>query len=123
MTDKRLHEGKGTKELPARPYVQVPSYEKLFQPHGAYDGKMFHSAGKVTYTFIDKKEVVSLHFDRQRKRIFYKGHNVDNLDLNQARVQHLEKFGSQMQKRPATRSYAGAYLKLLQSILKKRKSL
>ncbi len=38
-------------------------------------------SGRVTYTFIAGHEVASIHFDRTRGEVFYKGHNVRTMPL------------------------------------------
>lgn len=98
---------------PPRPYVEMPNIEKLFEPHGVYDGKMFYTGDKVTYTFIDKKEVVSLHFDKRRQAIFYRGHNIVNLSLTDDQKNHLERFARELEKNPHTHPFVGAYAKIL----------
>ena len=47
---------------------------------------------RVTYTFAAGKEVGSIHFDRGRGEIFFKGHNVRNLDLEEWQHQEMEKL-------------------------------
>ena len=36
---------------------------------------------RVTYTFIMEEEVASIHFDRQRGEIFFRGHNIAHMEL------------------------------------------
>lgn len=107
-----------TPPLP-RPYVEIPNIDKLFEPHGVYDGKMFHTTDKVTYTFVDNKEVVSLHFDKRRQAIFYRGHNIANLSLTDDQKNHLERFARELQKDSHTRTFAGAYSKALDTARKR----
>lgn len=38
---------------------------------------------RATYTFIFEDEVASIHFDRIRGEIFFKGHNIRNLELSE----------------------------------------
>lgn len=45
---------------------------------------------RLTYTFILDKEVASIHFDRNRKEIFFKGHNIQNMQLSPAQVKALK---------------------------------
>lgn len=39
---------------------------------------------RVTYTFIMDDEVSSIHFDRKRGEIFFRGHNITHMDLTEA---------------------------------------
>lgn len=121
MREKRVHEVKGTRRSPKKPFVEIPTIGKLFQPRGVYDGKMFHSAGKVTYTFVDQKEVISLHFDRQRKAIFYKGHNILNIKLTSNQTQHLERFGVELHRDMGTRNFTNAFQKVLSAVTAQKK--
>lgn len=115
MKEKNLEES----IIPPRPYVQVPNIEKIFEPHGIYDGKMFYTSDRVTYTFVDKKEVVSLHFDKNRQAIFYRGHNIINLSLTDEQKNHLGRFAKEMEKDPQTRALAADYSKALELAMKR----
>jgi len=124
MKEKNLEESKSQGSLTQgsltqpRPYVQIPNIDKLFEPHGIYDGKMFYTTDKATYTFVDKKEVVSLHFDKRRQAIFYRGHNIANLNLTDDQKNHLERFSQELEKDPHTRTFAAAYSKALNAATK-----
>lgn len=43
----------------------------------------------ITYTFILDEEVASIHYDRMRGEIFFKGHNINNMKLTERQVQAL----------------------------------
>lgn len=47
---------------------------------------------RLTYTFILGLEVASIHFDRSKKEIFFKGHNLHNLKLNEHQIKALTDF-------------------------------
>ncbi|MFH1830209.1 MAG: hypothetical protein ABH871_05485 [Pseudomonadota bacterium] len=36
---------------------------------------------RLTYTFIMNEEVASIHFDRSKGEIFFRGHNISHMDL------------------------------------------
>jgi hypothetical protein len=44
---------------------------------------------RATYTFILEDEVASIHFDRRRGEIFFRGHNIRHLELTQAQKEAL----------------------------------
>jgi hypothetical protein len=44
---------------------------------------------RVTYTFIIDDEVASIHFDRTRGEIFFRGHNIRHLELAASQVEAL----------------------------------
>jgi len=37
--------------------------------------------GRFTYTFVMKKEVASIHFDMNSRKIYFSGHNIQNMKL------------------------------------------
>lgn len=44
---------------------------------------------RMTYTFICGEEVASIHFDRQRQEIFFRGHNIKFMELDGLQMQAL----------------------------------
>ncbi len=47
---------------------------------------------RLTYTFILDKEVASIHFDRSRREIFFKGHNIANMELSPQQIGALKEL-------------------------------
>lgn len=45
---------------------------------------------RFTYTFILEREVASIHFDRSKNEIFFKGHNIKNLELTEPQIMALD---------------------------------
>jgi len=45
---------------------------------------------RVTYTFIMDGEVASIHYDRRRHEIFFRGHNIRNMELSDKQKGALE---------------------------------
>ena len=45
---------------------------------------------RFTYTFIMDKEVASIHFDKAKKEIFFRGHNILNMALSPEQVKALK---------------------------------
>ncbi|OGQ05380.1 MAG: hypothetical protein A3F82_00795 [Deltaproteobacteria bacterium RIFCSPLOWO2_12_FULL_44_12] len=45
---------------------------------------------RFTYTFILGKEVASIHFDKTKGEIFFKGHNIKNSELNPEQLMALD---------------------------------
>ncbi|MBI4211032.1 MAG: hypothetical protein HY540_00195, partial [Deltaproteobacteria bacterium] len=45
---------------------------------------------RFTYTFLFQHEVSSIHFDRRRGEIFYRGHNIANLVLGDSQKRILQ---------------------------------
>ena len=56
--------------------------KRVTGPNGQLnDSMMAVFKNRLTYTFIHDNEVASIHFDRDRGEIFYKGHNIVNMQL------------------------------------------
>ncbi len=56
----------------------------------ATDSMLATYKDRFTYTFILNDEVASVHFDRLKCEIFFKGHNINNLKLLPAQIQALK---------------------------------
>ena len=48
---------------------------------GAPDSVIAIYKDRLTYTFIMEDEVASIHFDRSRGEIFFRGHNIARMNL------------------------------------------
>lgn len=116
MGEKEVQPGEVAPNLVPRPYVEQPKWGQLFKKKGIFDDKLFCSSTKVTYTFVADKEVVSLHFDRERKTLFYKGHSVTNMKLTPIHWQHLEQFGLALEKHPQGAKFAAVYHTALENL-------
>lgn len=75
---------------------------------------------RVTYTFASGREIGSIHYDRLRGEIFYKGHSVRHMELNEGQAQMLEKMRLILQNDPQTRRFAEGYGKTLDKIIVER---
>lgn len=56
-------------------------------PHptsGEVDSLLAVYKDRLTYTFILGKEVASIHFDRNKRAIYFRGHNIKNIELSDA---------------------------------------
>jgi len=110
------HEGQN-KARAAVPQGEARRLGSLFKKHGVYDGRIFCSADKVTYTFVSHKEVISLHFDRARKEIYYQGHNIRNLKLNAKEIQHLKQLKLALGKEATASHFISAFEEVLNDYL------
>lgn len=68
--------GAHTKRLPQKDNVAVDSMLATYK-------------NRVTCTFILGKEVASIHFDKSRGEIFFKGHNLNNMHPTQQQCEVL----------------------------------
>lgn len=116
MKEKQLEEQNHEQFL--RPYFARPNYGRFFKKHGIFDGKMFQSNDKLTYTFVTHSEVISLHFDRIKKTIFYKGHNIANINLGPDQLMHLGLFEKEIAKQPNLHEFQETFSQILDSYTK-----
>lgn len=77
---------------------------------------------RITYVFSLGKEVGSIHFDKGRGEIFFKGHNIRNMDLEEWQMQMLEKMRSILVSHEKGRGFAESYARILDKIIVEKKS-
>lgn len=72
---------------------------------------------RVTYTFILEDEVASIHYDKQRGEIFFRGHNIRNLELTKPQLNALyqmkEVMAGDSRSRPLVSNYSATLDRLL----------
>lgn len=64
---------------------------------------------KITYTFILEEEVASIHFDRSRGEIFFKGHNIRHLTLTEPQRMALYQMQEVMAEDPRASALISDY--------------
>ncbi len=76
---------------------------------------------RVTYTFAYGHEVGSVHFDRNRGEIFFKGHNIRNMDVEPWQWQLFDQMRSILRGDSEGEKFAEAYGRVLDKILSENK--
>jgi len=76
---------------------------------------------RVTYTFVYGKEVGSIHFDKERAEIFFKGHNIRNMELEEWHWQILEKMRVILGTHNKLRNFITPYSRLLEKVVLEKK--
>ncbi len=74
-----------------------------------FDSMMAVFADRVTYTFILENEVASIHFDRRRGEIFFKGHNISNMELTPPQREALMHMGQMLTRETRTKPFSADY--------------
>jgi len=74
-----------------------------------FDSMMAVFQDRVTYTFILGDEVASIHFDRRRGEIFFKGHNINNIELTPAHREALMHMGQMLTSEARTKPFSADY--------------
>ncbi len=86
------------------------------------ESQLISFGDRITYTFAYGKEVGSIHFDRGRGEIFFKGHNVRNMDLEEWQMQMMEQLRQVLNSDEKNASFAHPYARTLDKfILEKEK--
>lgn len=96
---------------------QVVSPKKEEQIPPIRGGQLASFGERVTYTFLHEGDVGSIHYDRMRGEIFYKGHNIRNMELSESHMQILEKMRSVLKNAPQESRFAETYGKTLDKIV------
>lgn len=76
----------------------------------------------MTYTFAYDSEVGSIHFDRSRGEIFYKGHNIRNMDIENWQIQVLEQLRQVLSRQLEGKRFVMAYGKALDKALQEKRN-
>lgn len=113
----------------AKAYVHEPSrirrrekqpvpldLEKVHKKNGYYDGKIFYSESKVTYTLLLGEEVVVLHFDLSRNALYYKGHHLTHMRPDENTLELLTQFKQCLQDNPKTQKFVKPFEKVVSQI-------
>jgi hypothetical protein len=72
---------------------------------------------RFTYTFIMNDEVASIHFDRRRGEIFFRGHNISHMDLSAPQRMALVGMEEVLAADEHGKSLCGAYSATLARLL------
>ncbi len=72
---------------------------------------------RLTYIFAHDQEVGSIHFDKLRGDIFYKGHNIRHLSLEDWQWEALESLRVMLREHPKYQTLAVAYGMTLDKIV------
>ncbi len=75
----------------------------------------------LTYTFILESEVASIHYDKLRREIFFKGHNIKYMELDPKQVRVLMDLGEALKKDEKGRDFAAEYEATLGGLLADKK--
>jgi hypothetical protein len=72
---------------------------------------------RLTYTFIMNDDVASIHFDRSRGEIFFRGHNIAHMDLSADQRRSLISLLGILEADEEGRDFLSAYSATLDSVL------
>jgi hypothetical protein len=86
------------------------------------ESQLISFGDRMTYTFSHGKEVGSIHFDRGRGEIFYKGHNIRNMDLEEWQMQVMEQLRRILDADEQGKQFADSYGHTLDKIILEKKN-
>lgn len=81
------------------------------------DSMLVFFKAKLTYTCIVGHEVASIHFDRDRREIFYRGHNIQNMTLDEGKQKLLKGLIMLLAADEKGRDFVADYAATLQKLL------
>lgn len=81
------------------------------------ESQLISFGDRITYVFTLGKEVGSIHFDKGRGEIFYKGHNIRNMDLEDWHCQVLEKMRHVLDSDEKGKRFGESYASTLDKII------
>lgn len=87
------------------------------EPEKQVDSMLAVYKDRLTYTFIMDREVASIHYDKTKGEIFFKGHNLHNLYLSDEQVKALEELKSVLAKDKEGNSLLDDYNTTLDTLL------
>lgn len=91
------------------PYPSLPTLPK--------ESRLVTFGDRVTYTFTHGKEVGSIHYDRSRHEIFYKGHNIRHMEMEEWQWQMMEKFRQVLRGDAKCNSFVESYGQTLDKVV------
>jgi len=91
-------------------HLQVARAQKTgIKGKAAVDSMLAVYKDCLTYTFIIEREVASIHFDRIRGEIFFKGHNIKNMELTAKQMQALKDLKAVIMQDPKAKAFLSDY--------------
>ncbi len=84
------------------------------------EANLFLMKDRATLTFYVDQEVHSIHYDKNRDEIFYKGHNIKNILLTDEQWLYLQQFSTVLLQHPLAAGIQKNYQKRLESLLSER---
>lgn len=106
------------KQPQAQP-VSTPQQERTSLPA---ESQLISFGDRITYVFSFGKEVGSIHFDSGRGEIFYKGHNIRNMEIESWHMQVLEKLRQILNADDRGQPFSEDYARVLDKIVLEKAS-
>ena len=99
------------------PAVSNPSETAASSDPAAFrEAKLFVGKDRATLTFFLEEEVASIHYDKHRDEIFYRGHNIKNMTMDPRHWLALEKFGEYLAEDARAAGLRKAYRRCLEHL-------
>ncbi|MDX1386957.1 MAG: hypothetical protein R3257_05160 [bacterium] len=80
------------------------------------EARLFSTPDRATLTFYQGNQVASIHFDKKRREIFYRGHNVKNMTLTEEQWLALKQFTKYLMDHEADSDMIRTYEECLEQI-------
>lgn len=114
MTEKHFEQTATTHSAhPEKRLKRKPGVGNFFEKNGAFDGKLFLSKDRVTYTFLFENEAIALHLDASKRDVFVRGHRVTHLDPGSQNAIFMQRFCQALASEPKAKDH----LQMLNDVL------
>lgn len=80
------------------------------------EARLFATPERATLTFYQGSQVASIHFDKKRQEIFFRGHNVKNMTLTEEQWMALRQFTQYLREHQVDREMIQSYEECLEQI-------
>lgn len=80
------------------------------------EARLFATPDRATLTFYQGSQVASIHFDKKRQEIFFRGHNVKNMTLTEEQWMALRQFTQYLRDHEAEPAMIQSYEECLEQI-------
>ena len=117
MTTTTKNMQSGEEQQVKSPHQAPPMPERGGEVKSSPGTQLVSFGERITYTFAHGREVGSIHFDRARGEIFYKGHNIRNMDLEEWQMQVMEGLRKTLGMQEQGKRFAESYGKTLDKII------
>lgn len=82
------------------------------------NARLFLQKHRSTLTFVHKQQVASIHFDQSKQEIFYRGHNIQFMDLSEDQKLLLKSYGELLLDHLPGSDFAQEYFACLANVIK-----
>jgi hypothetical protein len=108
--------GKTSEKKPLEAQPEINRKTKTLGWEKFREARLFATPDRATLTFYQGSQVASIHFDKKRQEIFFRGHNVKNMTLTEEQWMALRQFTQYLKDHQVDREMIRSYEQCLEQI-------